>query len=97
MNSVLDEFADNLIIEELNYLRGHVKKIKSLRASSTLWRKSFVEIDHDGGKLEHLKYGRDGFIRDWAEATVILQTLTDIECTAEFDFQLIMIFSQCFI
>ena len=87
MNSTLDEFADNPIIEELSFLRVHIKKIKSLRASSTLWRKSFVEIDHDGGKLDHLKFERDGFIRDWAEATVILQTLTDIKCTAEFDFK----------
>ena len=87
MNSALDEFADNPIIEELNFLRGHIKKIKSLRASSTLWRGSFVEINHDGGKLQHLKYEREGFIRDWAEASVILQTLTDIECKAEFDFK----------
>jgi hypothetical protein len=87
MNSALDEFADNPIIEELNFLRAHIKKIKSLRASSTLWRKSFVEINHDGGKLEHLKYERDGFIRDWAEASVILQTLTDIKCIAEFNFK----------
>ena len=87
MNSTLDEFADNPIIEELNFLRSHFKNIKSLRASSTLWRKAFIEIDHDGGKVDHLKFEREGFIRDWAEASVILQTLTDIKCTAEFDFK----------
>jgi hypothetical protein len=87
MNSALDEFADNPIIEELNFLRTHFKKIKSLRASSTLWRKAFIEIDHDGGKVDHLKFEREGFIRDWAEATVILQTLTDIKCMAEFDYK----------
>jgi len=86
MNSALDEFADNPIIEELNFLRSHFKKIKSLRASNTLWRKAFIEINHDGGKIDHLRFERENFNRDWAEASVILQTLTDIKCTAEFDF-----------
>lgn len=87
MNNALDEFTHMPIIEELNYLRNHYKKIKSLRASSTLWRKAFIEINHDGGKVDHLKFERDGFVHDWAEASVILQTLTDIKCTAEFDFE----------
>ena len=87
MNIVLDKFTDNPIIDELVCQRSHLHKIKSLRASCTLWRKSFVEINHDGGKLDHMKFDREGFVTDWAEATVILQTLTDIKLMAEFDYR----------
>ena len=39
-----------------------------------------------GGEVHHRHFPRDSFARDWAEARVILETLTEIELISDFRF-----------
>ncbi len=85
MKLALDRFADNPVIDELICWIENNQAIKSLRASAPIWRKPFIEIEYRiSKKLDHMHFPRELFIHYWSEATVVLETLTDIELIAEF-------------
>lgn len=85
MKLVLERFADNPIIDELIDRMNNGLAIKSLRACAPIWRKPFIEIEYrQSTRQDHCHFAKDGFIEYWSEATLVLETLTDIELTAEF-------------
>lgn len=87
MNLALDHYADNPIIDELVFWPPKSRRIKSLRAASALFRKPFIEVELEGGEVFQRHFARDSFARFWAEACVILDTLTRIELISDFTFQ----------
>lgn len=87
MNLALEYFADNPIIDELVCWPPRAQRIRSLRACSVLFRKPFIEIEMQDGELIHRHFERQGFAAHWAEASVILETITGIELKAEFDYR----------
>ncbi len=84
MKLALDKFADNPVIDELLCWWDNHKKITSLRASAPMWRKPFIEIGYQDGKINHMHFPKELFIHYWSEAVVVLETLTDIELISEF-------------
>lgn len=84
MNLALEHYAENPIIDELVYLPHKTNRISSVRACASMFRRPFIEVELAGGEVYHRHFLRDTFARDWAEAKVILQTLTDIELISEF-------------
>lgn len=84
MISALEQFADNPVIDELVYLPHRTQRIKSVRASASMFRRPFIEVEMADGEVHHRHFPRDSFARDWAEARVILETLTGIELISEF-------------
>ncbi len=87
MNQVLDYYADNPIIDELVFWPPKSRRIKSVRAASVLFRKPFIEVELEGGEVFHRHFARDSFAQFWAEACVILDTLTRIELISDFSFE----------
>lgn len=88
MKLALDRFADNPVIDELICWMDNRQPIKSLRASAPMWRKPFIEIEYrNSKKTDHMHFSKELFIHYWSEATVILETLTDIDVNAEFKCQ----------
>jgi hypothetical protein len=84
--------ADNPIIDELVYLPSHSdsnsdsRGIISVRACSVMFRKPFIEVMMaDGGTIQR-HFPRPSFAESWAEAYVILETLTGIELISDFRF-----------
>ena len=86
MNLALDRYADNPIIDELVFWPPKQCAIKSVRACSVLFRKPFIEVAMDDGEVFHRHFARYGFGELWAEACVILGTLTGIELISDFSF-----------
>ena len=86
MNLALDRYADNPIIDELLSWTAVPRKVKSLRGSFPVFRKPFIEVVYDDGETEYQHFPKEGFVKFWAEASVIIDTLTDIELISEFDF-----------
>lgn len=86
MNLALDQFADNPIIDELVFWPPKGQPVKSVRACSVLFRKPFIEVKMQGGEVFQRHFARDSFAEFWAEALVILQTLTSIELVSDFRF-----------
>ena len=84
MNLALEHYAENPIIDELVYLPHKTNRINSVRASASMFRRPFIEVEMAGGEVHHRHFLRDSFVRDWTEAEVILRALTDIELIAEF-------------
>ncbi|MCP4432534.1 MAG: hypothetical protein GY806_16285 [Gammaproteobacteria bacterium] len=85
MKLALDRFADNPVIDELICRTDTNWAIKSLRACAPIWRKPFIEIEYSNSKkIDHMHFAKELFIHYWSEATVILETLTDIELISEF-------------
>ena len=85
MKLALDRFADNPVIDELICWIDSNRPIKSLRACAPIWRKPFIEIEYRNlKKIDHMHFSKELFIHYWSEATVILDTLTDIELISEF-------------
>ncbi len=84
MNLALDRLADNPIIDELVYWPPKRRRIKRVRACSVLFRRPFIEVEYDGGEILQRHFTRDNFAHIWAEARVILETLTTIELVSEF-------------
>ncbi len=85
MKLALDRFADNPVIDELICRTENNREIKSLRACAPIWRKPFIEIEYqDSRKLDHIHFPKDLFIHYWSEATVVLETLTNIKLISEF-------------
>ena len=86
MNLALDHFADNPIIDELVRWPPAARRMLSVRACSALFRKPFIEVRMEDGEVFQRHFARDSFAGYWAEACVILQTLTTIETISEFSF-----------
>jgi len=84
VNSALDQYADNPIIDELVCWPPRAQKIISVRACNVLFRKPFIEVRLQDGEVFERHFPRHGFAEDWAEAQVILATLTTIETQADF-------------
>ena len=87
MISALEHFAENPIIDELVYLPHKTHRIKSVRAAASMFRRPFIEVEMDNGEVHHRHFSRDHFARDWAEAEVVLGTLTAIELISEFRYE----------
>ncbi len=87
MNLALEHFAENPIIDDLVYLPHKSNRIDSVRACASMFRRPFIEVEMADGQVHHRHFLRDHFARDWAEAIVILDTLTDIELISDFRFQ----------
>lgn len=86
MNLALEELADNPIIDELCRWPPRKKCMQSIRACNVLFRKPFIEVQLADGSVFQRHFARDEFGAHWAEASVILQTLTGAEIISEFDF-----------
>lgn len=85
MKLALDRFADNPIIDELFDRIENGQAIESLRACAPIWRQPFIEIQYrQSKKQDHMHFPKQQFIQYWSEASVILETLTDIDLLAEF-------------
>ena len=84
MNLALEHYAENPIIDELVYLPHKTNRINSVRACASMFRRPFIEVEMASGEVHHRHFLRDTFARDWAEAKVILDVLTDIELISEF-------------
>ena len=87
MNLALDRYADNPIIDELVYWPPKRHRIESVRACSVLFRKPFIEVEMEGGDIFQRHFARESFARFWAEACVILGTITRIKLISDFSFE----------
>lgn len=87
MNLTLDRYAENPIIDELVYWPPKQNRIQSVRACCVMFRKPFIEISMEGGEVFQRHFARDSFARYWAEASVILETITSIELISDFSFE----------
>jgi len=87
MNLTLDRYAENPIIDELVFWPPKQNRIQSVRACCVLFRKPFIEVSMEGGEVFQRHFGRDSFARYWAEASVILETITSIELISDFSFE----------
>ena len=85
MNSALDQYADNPIIDELVCWPPRAQKILRVRACNVLFRRPFIEVQLQDGEIFQRHFPRAGFAGYWAEARVILATLTTIELHSDFD------------
>jgi hypothetical protein len=87
MNLALDHLADNPIIDELVCWPPSTRRIRRVRAANVMFRKPFIEVEYEDGEVFHRHFTRDSFANDWAEAWIILDTLTTIELISDFDFE----------
>jgi hypothetical protein len=87
MNLALDHLADNPVIDELVLWPPRAQRIVRVRGCSALFRKPFIEVTLADGEVFQRHFPRQGFAEDWAEACVILQTLTRIEVVSDFEHQ----------
>ena len=86
MNLALERYADNPIIDELVCWPPKPHRMKSIRAGNVLFRKPFVEVEMEDGEIYQRQFERDSFPAFWAEACVILETVTGINLISEFSF-----------
>ncbi len=86
MNLALERYADNPIIDELVCWPPRPTRMISIRAGNVLFRKPFIEVEMDGGEIFQRQSPRDSFSSYWAEACVIIETMTAIKLISEFDF-----------
>jgi len=86
MNLLLDHYADNPVIDELVFRPPEKQRIVSVRACSVLFRKPFIEVEMEDGDIFHRHFLRPSFAESWAEACVILETVTRIKLISEFSF-----------
>ncbi len=84
MQLALDSFADNPVIDELVEWPPRKRRIVRIRACNVLFRRPFIEVTLADGEVFQRHFLRQSFAQDWAEARVILQTLTAIELITEF-------------
>ena len=84
MNLALERYADNPIIDELVCWPPKPLRTKSIRAGNVLFRKPFIEVEMEGGEIYQRQFARDSFPGFWAEACVILETMTDIKLISDF-------------
>ena len=86
MNLALERYADNPIIDELVCWPPKPHKILSVRAGNVLFRKPFIEVEMEEGEIFQRQFARDSFAIFWAEACVILETMTRIKIISDFSF-----------
>ena len=86
MNLALERYADNPIIDELVCWPPKPQRMKSIRAGNVLFRKPFIEIEMEDGEIFQRQFERDSFAESWAEACVIIETMTDIKLVSDFSF-----------
>jgi hypothetical protein len=86
MNLALERYADNPIIDELVCWPPKARRMNSIRAGNVLFRKPFIEVEMEGGEIFQRQFARDSFPDYWAEACVILETMTDIKLISDFSF-----------
>ncbi len=86
MNLALDQLADNPIIDELVFQPPKSSRMLSVRASCVMFRKPFIEVVMADGEVFQRHFPRPSFGEHWAEACVILDTLTRIKLISDFDF-----------
>ena len=86
MNLALERYADNPIIDELVCWPPRSRRMNSVRAGNVLFRKPFIEVEMEGGEIFQRQFARDSFASFWAEASVILETMTRIKLISEFSF-----------
>lgn len=89
MNQLLDCYAENPIIDELVFWPPKRERIISVRACNVLFRKPFIEVELEHGEIFQRHFVRDSFARYWAEACVILETVTRISLISDFSFDAI--------
>lgn len=87
MNLALSEYADNPIIDRLVQWPPRKQKIIQLRGSAPVLRNPFIEIDFENNRTERYSFSKSQFSQYWAEAKVILNTLTDINIVSEVRYQ----------
>jgi len=87
MNLTLERYADNPVIDELVCWPPRNRRIKSVRACCVMFRKPFIEVELEGGEIFQRHFGRESFARYWAEASVILETITRIKLISDFEFE----------
>jgi len=87
VNSALDQYAENPIIDELVCWPPRAQRILSVRACNVMFRKPFIEVRLEDGEIFQRHFERQGFAQHWAEAEVILGALTSIDTRADFDYQ----------
>jgi len=58
----------------------------SIRAGNVLFRSPFIEVEMENGEIFQRQFARDSFPEYWAEAAVILETMTDIKIISDFSF-----------
>lgn len=58
-----------------------------MRACCVMFRKPFIEVEMEGGEIFQRHFARESFARFWAEACVILKTITSIELISDFSFE----------
>jgi len=85
MNAVLDRFSDNPVVGKIVDWPPSKQKIKLIRGSLPVFRKPFIEIEFENGRIKSFSFPKAGFAQFWAEAEVVLETVTDIEVVSEFD------------
>jgi len=86
MKLALEQLADNPIIDELVFLPAKSARMISVRACSVMFRKPFIEVVMADGVVFQRHFLRPSFAEHWAEACVILETLTGIELISDFRF-----------
>jgi hypothetical protein len=86
MKLALEQLSDNPIIDELVYLPVHSRRIVNVRACSVMFRKPFIEVTLADGEVIQRHFQRPSFAESWAEACVILETLTRIRLISDFRF-----------
>ena len=84
MNLLLDEYAENPVIDELVFWPPKKLRIISIRACSVMFRKPFIEVEMEDGEVFHRHFARPSFVESWAEACVILETVTRIKLISDF-------------
>ena len=87
MNLALEEYTDNPIIDELVCWPPKPHKMKSIRACCPIFRKPFIEIEMGDAEPVIRHFPRESFAQYWAEAMVILDTLSEIELLSDFRFE----------
>jgi hypothetical protein len=87
VNLALDHLAENPIIDELVRWPPASRRIVSLRACCVVFRKPFIELTMADGEISQRHFARPSFSEHWAEASVILETLTRIRLISEFSFK----------
>jgi hypothetical protein len=87
MNLALERYADNPIIDELVCWPPRNRRIESIRACCVLFRRPFIEVEIEGGEIFQRHFARASFASYWAEACVILESITSIKLISEFNFE----------
>ena len=86
MNLALDHLADNPVIDELVCWPPRAQRIISIRACNVMFRKPFIEVTLADGEVFQRHFARESFTEQWAEASIMLQTLTRIRLISDFSF-----------